>query len=414
MTPSVLFVIPDIPYPLVSGGHLRDWQILNILNTLGMKASVLYFRAGEEYDLSPESPVQALVASLAYGGARIEHPDRGLWDTARRKLGYLIGTAGGSFPFSYQYDAMGGGKKIIEQAKAVRADVVILRSFWCHHAVELKRAGIKVIANSPDYNTRLALEMVKSVRNPLKKIGPICNYAGVLRQERTYLLQCDEVWVPTEEEAREVARVIPEDRLLVFPNLLDVKSHPDYSREAVEEGSLMFIGNYGYKPNANAAKLLLTKIFPAVKTHCQTASLYLIGRGLPGELAKLAKRMAGVEVMGFVPDVKPYYKKAAVVVCPVTEGGGMLFKVLEAISMGKIVVGFVESFRGIPQDGDGPFFPVHSWHEMVQKVLEILRSNEQRVFLGRKNKEFAEKELSWEKGKRLLMHSKVLSRKRTV
>lgn len=416
MKPFVLFVIPNIPYPLVSGGHFRDWQILNILNKLSIKPHVLYFKAGEKYNLLPDKPVRNLVASLTYAGPRVECPDKSILDKIKRKLKYIksIGNKNNfklkkDFPFSYQYDAMGAGRIILEHAKKVQAKVVILRSFWCHYAPNLQKEGIKIIANCPDYNTNLAWEMVKCVKNPIKKIGPACNYFGVRAQERTYLPICDEVWVPTRKEFEEMETFIPEKKLLLFPNLIDVLSYPDFSREDVERDSLLFVGNYDYIPNANAAKLILTNIFPAVKRQCPFAKLYLIGKGLPANLQELSKQIPGVEAPGFVPDVKQYFKNAAIFICPVTEGGGMLFKVLEAISFGKAVVGVKESFRGISNGNNKAFISVKSIQEFVNKVCEILKSDEKRTFLSHSARDFALQELSWEKGKSILRSSSILN-----
>jgi hypothetical protein len=385
----------------VSGGHLRDWEILNLLNGLGIRPHVLYFQAGENYDLPPENPVNDLVTSLSYGGQRIENPDKGLTDKVRRKLKYLKSVRDKNFldierdfPFSYQYDAMGAGKIILKHAGKVQAKVIILRSFWCHYTQAMQKEGMKVIVNCPDYNTNLAREMVKCAKNPLKKVGPICNYFGVRTQERTYLDKCDEIWVPTEEERQKMASFISKDKLLLFPNLIDVASNPDFSGD--------------YTPNANAAKVLLKQIFPTIKQHYHEAKLYLVGKGLSPDLKKLSKEISGVETPGFVPDVNKYFKMASIFVSPVREGAGMLFKVIEALSLGKAVVGFTESFRGIPDGNTKAFASANSDREFVSKVLEMLSIDSKRISLGRNARAFAEKELSWERGKAILSNCAIL------
>ena len=186
-------------------------------------------------------------------------------------------------------------------------------------------------------------------------------------------------------------------------------SYPDFLREDVERDSLLFVENYDYIPNANAAKVLLRDIFPPVKKYYPSAKLYLIGKGLPLALQKLANKIPGVEAPGFVPDVKQYFKNAAIFICPVTEGGGMLFKVLEAISFGKAIVGVKESFRGISNGNNKAFISVKSIQEFVNKVCEILKSDEKRTFLSHSARDFALQELSWEKGKSILRSSSILN-----
>ena len=101
----VLFVVPNVPWPLTTGGHLRDWQLLNLLARRGLAPAVLYFGAGEEALLAPDTPIARLASSVAFAGARVEDPDGGTLATVARKLSYLVGT-GDTHPFAYQYDAI--------------------------------------------------------------------------------------------------------------------------------------------------------------------------------------------------------------------------------------------------------------------------------------------------------------------
>src|SRR5205823_7201676 len=116
-----LFVVPSVPHPLVSGGHLRDWQILNLLNRIGIRPHVLYFGAGEKYELDTKSPVHSLAGSVIFGGHRAEDPDSGIAETIRRKLRYAVNSNHGSFPYSYQYDEIKAGSIIQKAAQATGA-----------------------------------------------------------------------------------------------------------------------------------------------------------------------------------------------------------------------------------------------------------------------------------------------------
>jgi hypothetical protein len=142
----LLFVVPNVPWPLATGGHLRDWQLLNLLARRGLAPAMLYFGAGEEALLAPHTPVAALASSVAFGGTRVENPDGGPLGTVARKLAYLAGTAA-THPFAYQYDAIDAATTIVGEARRVGADVVLVRGFWCHAFPLLRASGLRVIAN---------------------------------------------------------------------------------------------------------------------------------------------------------------------------------------------------------------------------------------------------------------------------
>jgi glycosyltransferase involved in cell wall biosynthesis len=397
MGSRVLFVAPNVPYPLVSGGHLRDWQILSLLARRGLAPALLYFGAGEGAPLARRTPVDALASSVTFGGARIEAPDGGVLGTALRKLSYVTG-AGTTHPFAYQYDAIGAGEAVVREATRVGAAIVVLRSFWCHEFPRLRAAGLRIVANCPDSNTRLAGEMVRSVANPAAKMGPLCNLAHVRRLEERFLGLADEIWVPTASERDEVVARHPIARCLVMPNLVDVAAVPDLTGTPSEDDALLFVGSFGYAPNENAARRLVGHVLPVLRRVRPAARLVLAGAGLSPRVRALAERVGGVETPGFVADLEPLYRRAAVVLLPVREGAGMLYKTIEGLALGKAVAGYPEAFRGIDADAESAFLTARTDGELAERVAGLLADGTARRMLGARARALASTRLSFEHG----------------
>ena len=397
----VLYVVPNVPWPLATGGHLRDWQLLNLLARRGLRPAVLYFGAGEDALLAPDSPVAALASSVAFGGARIEDPDGGALGTVARKLSYLVGT-GDTHPFAYQYDAIDAPAAIVREARRVNASVVVLRGFWCHAFGALKAAGLRVIANCPDSNTRLAREMIRSVDGPTARVGPACNLVQVRRLERRHLGTADEIWAPTAAERDEIAALAPGPRILVVPNLVDVAATPDRSREDGDGETLLFVANFAYAPNANAARRLIERVFPLVRRTRPSARLCLVGGGMAPGLRAAVANAPGVEAPGFVDDLEPWYRRAAAVLLPVREGAGMLFKTVEALARGLATIGFPEAYRGIDADPESAFLTAPDEPAMARAASGLLAEPSARRMLGTRARALAERTLSFEHGQRVL------------
>ena len=400
MGPRVLFVVPNVPWPLATGGHLRDWQLLNLLARRGPAPAVLYFGAGEGRALAPGSPIAALASSIAFGGDRVEHPDAGRLGTVARKLSYLAG-AGGTHPFAYQYDAIDAVETIVREARRVDADTVVVRGFWCHGFARLRAAGLRVVANCPDAGTRLAREMVRSV-GLASRLGPLCNLVQVRRLERRCLGQADEIWAPTASERAEIATFATTARCLVVPNLVDVRALPDCSAVTPDDDAILFVANFAYAPNANAARRLVERILPAIRAERPTARLRLVGGGMAPALRAQVAATPGVDAPGFVEDLAPWYRAAAVVLLPVQEGAGMLFKTIEALGLGKATVGFPEAYRGIDADPESAFLTVPSDVAMAETTLRLLRDASARRMLGTGARALATDRLSFEHGTRVL------------
>jgi sugar transferase (PEP-CTERM/EpsH1 system associated) len=95
---------------------------------------------------------------------------------------------------------------------------------------------------------------------------------------------------------------------------------------------ISFVGNMGYPPNVDAAETLVTKILPLVREHRPGASVLLAG----ARPARSVQRLAGdgVEVSGWVDDIRSGYARGRIMVAPLAIGAGQQNKILEAMSMG--------------------------------------------------------------------------------
>jgi glycosyltransferase involved in cell wall biosynthesis len=100
---------------------------------------------------------------------------------------------------------------------------------------------------------------------------------------------------------------------------------------------VLFVGNFAYEPNVDAAQYFCRDIFPLILKDVPNAKLFLVGNAPPSEVCSLASNRH-IEVTGRVASLIPFYKDADVVVCPLRIGGGIKVKVLEALGYGKAIV----------------------------------------------------------------------------
>ena len=133
---------------------------------------------------------------------------------------------------------------------------------------------------------------------------------------------------------KERERLAPGARsVLVCPNGRD----PSAVLPDSPEPTVAFVATMGWAPNVDAAVWLGREIWPAVLARVPEARLLLVGKDpAPAVLA-----LAGdhIEVTGTVDDVGPYLARARVVVAPLRAGGGTRLKVMEALDVGRPLVG---------------------------------------------------------------------------
>jgi glycosyltransferase involved in cell wall biosynthesis len=100
-----------------------------------------------------------------------------------------------------------------------------------------------------------------------------------------------------------------------------------------------------YVPNIDGVIHFVHEIGPRIAEAHPEAHCKIIGARPPPSLLALAG--PGVELTGFVSDLRPHLAAAAAVVVPLRLGGGTRLKIVEAMAMGKAIVSTTLGAEGI-------------------------------------------------------------------
>jgi glycosyltransferase involved in cell wall biosynthesis len=164
-------------------------------------------------------------------------------------------------------------------------------------------------------------------------------------------------------------------------------------RPAESDGSVLFVGNFVHAPNADAARRLVTSIFPRVRDTHPDCVLYVVGDNPPPELVD--DERPGVVVTGWVADLAPLLQRAAVVVAPLREGGGMRVKVVDALAAGKAVVATPRGAEGLAvADGDQLRLATTD-EDFAARISELLDDGDARKRLEERARAWAQENLTW-------------------
>jgi len=96
-----------------------------------------------------------------------------------------------------------------------------------------------------------------------------------------------------------------------------------------------------------------------------------------------------------VPDVRPFWRRAAVVVAPIRFGGGTRLKVVEALAMGKAVVSTSLGCEGIDVAGGRHLLIADSPSAFADSVLALIDDRGLAASLGRRGRELVEAQYGW-------------------
>jgi len=215
----------------------------------------------------------------------------------------------------------------------------------------------------------------------------------VRRFERFMYAPYDRTVVIAEKDRDMLLSLQPGLPVDVIPNGIELGRFPWQGGDR-DGGNLLFVGNFEYRPNQDAARLLTERIMPEIWRQMPGAQLQLVGNNPPEWMLNLAD--SRVLVTGRVPDVQPYLARATVFICPLRMGAGLKNKVLEALAMGIPLVATPLSVDGINVE-DGESAIIAEAKDIAAAALRVLSDEELRRRLSRRGREVVEAEYTWEK-----------------
>ena len=151
----------------------------------------------------------------------------------------------------------------------------------------------------------------------------------------------------SDKDAHTFQRWAPKERVLAFPSAFDEEQfNPFYEDAGDTKPVVLMVGNYRNPGNREGAYLLYQRILPDVIARHPEVIFRCVGKDFPEDI-----RHPNIEVLGFVDDLMAEYRKAHLVIVPITMGGGIKIKVIEGLATGKYVISTPKGVEGIQTQG---------------------------------------------------------------
>ena len=150
---------------------------------------------------------------------------------------------------------------------------------------------------------------------------------------------------------------------------------------AEQQDHIVFVGSMDWLPNEDGVEYFVRDVWPIVRAARPHAKFQIVGRS-PSAKVKVLATTAGVEVVGTVPDVRPFLANASAVVVPLRIGGGTRIKIFEAMAMGKAIVSTSLGAEGLAVTSSENIELADTPGEMADKLIRLLQDADYRGQMG--------------------------------
>jgi glycosyltransferase involved in cell wall biosynthesis len=204
----------------------------------------------------------------------------------------------------------------------------------------------RLIVDSHNIDYDLARQYARMGSSLCRRLYAGANWRKLRREELGTYRDADGVYLCSAADERRLLDQVPGARTAVIPNAADVEYYQPRATDPPLDGhTVVYFGLLSYVPNVDGVIHFVRDIWPRITKVHPEARCKVIGDRPPPSLLALAQ--PGVELTGFVSDLRPHLAAASAVVVPLRLGGGTRLKIAESMAMGKAIVSTTLGAEGI-------------------------------------------------------------------
>ena len=387
--PRLLFLCQTLPYPPDGGVWIRTYNVLRLLARAFDVTALCFERSassgrGTAANLAAgRDALQALAEVDVFPIPQRHSRLRFAWD-------HMRSVARGRAYTEYLYESRAFRRRLREHLRKTRFDLV--------HADSLDMApyfpdcgDIPIVCVHHDVESAL-LDRRAAIERSRPRRAYLRYQAGLTRAlERRWCGRVGLNVAVSDEDRARLNALVPDARVAIVPNGVDI----DEFRPGASEGrGIAYVGGTNWFPNLDALEFFADEIWPHLKNLAVGFAPRWIGSASDEQRRHYAERH-GIELTGYVEDVRPFMAGAACHIVPLRAGGGTRLKILNSWAMGKPVVSTSVGCEGLAAvDGDNILIR-DSPRDFARAVASVLSDAGLRRHLGERGRATALQLYDW-------------------
>ncbi len=380
---KILMLTPYLPYPLLSGGQIRTY---NLLKKLSDKHQVTLFA------LIKDESERRYIDELKKYCSKVVLFKR---STKPFTIRNIIKTAFSSYPFLVVRN------HVPEMIRAVEAellssnyDLIHSETFYMMPHIRATKVPLLLVEQTIEY---LGYESyARSKKFWLQRLLLQIDIFKIKYWEKHYWQSCTKLVTMSEEDKQFIVNEVGNgDKIHVVSNGVDVAWFAAKKRALPKDPTILSVGTFHWLPNVEAVQYLVQEVWPLVKLAEPKTKLWIVGNAPTKEILKYEQQDKQIKVTGGIPDIRDAFVQAHVLVAPVFSGKGTRYKILEAMASGTPIVATPLAVEGLGVQHNQHVMIGTTPQEMAQLTVDVLRNSELQSRLAKNGLQFVKQHYDW-------------------
>lgn len=381
---KILMLTPYLPYPLLSGGQIRTF---NLLKKLSHKHQITLFA------LIKEESEKQYIKELEKYCFKVKVFKRSKQPFTIKNI---IKTAFSTFPFLVIRNHARETVQAVQKELAMGDyDLIHAETFYMMPHIPPTSVPIILVEQTIEY---LGYEsFAKRIKLPILKPFLGIDIAKIKKWEHHYWNSCTKLIVMSDEDKQYIAgQITNPSKIEVVSNGVDVDWFDQKVKNLSDAPTILSVGTFKWLPNVEAVQFLVEKVWPLVKLKLPQAKLWIVGNAPTNQVFDYQKKDTSITVTGGIPDIRDAFNGAHVLVAPVFSGKGTRYKILEAMASSTPIVATATAVEGLGVEHNKHVLISNTAEKMASEAVRLLSDETLRKQLAKNSKKFVSDHYDWQ------------------
>jgi len=374
---------PYLPYPLLSGGQIRTY---NLLKNLKDKHEITLFA------LIKQEKEKKYAKNLRRFCKKIVLLKRTRKPWHLRNI-LLAGVT--PYPFLVTRNWPIGAQKIIKkEIEKERFDLIHAETFYM--MPNIPEADIPILLAEQTIEYLAFLDFTQKSKNLFLKAFLYFDVLKLLLWEKFYWQKASRLVTMSQEDRQFIKKMIKKQiKIDIVANGVDIDWFEKTKKRLPKKPTVLFVGTFKWMPNIDAVEFLVERIWPSIKEKLPQAQLKIVGFSPTKKIKGYAKD-SSVIVEGKIDDIRKAYQSTHVLLAPIRSGKGTRYKVLEAMATDTPVVATRLGVEGIDIIPGKHALVADSAKGLAYKTIKVLKNKSLQKKLAQAGKKLVSEKYNWE------------------